>query len=63
MAKHRRRWLVVFAAFFVGFLTDGCTFTYGMFLIEFLDEFEDTRAVTSIIGSLAVSLMNLTGNS
>ena len=59
--NNKRGWLVVVSSFFVRFLTDGLVFSFGILYIEFLDEFQDTRAVTAFTGALATGVMNLSG--
>ena len=53
--------MVVVSAFFIGFLTDGLVLSFGVLLLEFLEEFQDERATTTIIGSLAAGTMYLVG--
>ena len=54
-------WLVVFATFLVGFVTDGIAFSFGILLTELLHAFKQGRASTVIIGSIATGVMHLIG--
>ena len=45
------RWLVLVAAFTCSLLLDGIAFTFGLFYIEFIDYFQESKSKTAWIGS------------
>ena len=57
----RYGWLIVLASFLNHVLVDGISFTFGVFYIEFLDEFQASTSKTSLVGSLLVGTYLMTG--
>lgn len=55
-------WIVVISAFFIGFITDGLVFSFGILLVELLDQFHKGRATTVAIASVMTGVMHLVGN-
>ena len=49
-------WLVVFASFIIHCIADGCAFSFGVFYVELLDHFRESKSKTSLVGSLFVSV-------
>ena len=47
-----RAWSVVAASFFIGFITDGIVYSYGLLFIELLREFKQTKTTSSVIGGI-----------
>ena len=45
-------WMIVCAAFITNILVDGIATTYGVLFVEFVDYFQDSKAKTSLVGSL-----------
>ena len=45
-------WVIMFASFIVNVLVDGVCFTFGLFYIEFLDYFRESKGKTSWAGSV-----------
>ncbi|KAL4217178.1 hypothetical protein ACF0H5_023632 [Mactra antiquata] len=54
-------WLVVFSAFCLTFITDGLVFAFGIMLVEIVEQFEEGRASTGVIVSVASGTMHLIG--
>lgn len=54
-------WVVVFASFTAHMIADGCAFSFGVFYVELLDYFQESKAVTALVGSLFVSVPLITG--
>lgn len=67
MAKGRQRrdggygWVIVFAFFLIEVLVDGIRFSFGVYFVEFLDEFKRGKGETAWVGSLMVAIYNLGG--
>lgn len=55
-------WVIVVSAFFLQAIQDGVRFSYGLFFVEFLTEFRQTKADTAWVGSIMLSVFNLGGN-
>ena len=55
------KWVIVFASFFLSFLTDGIRFSFGLTYKELLAEFNAGKGATAGIGSLMFGMMNFTG--
>ncbi|XP_014673972.1 PREDICTED: uncharacterized protein LOC106814187 [Priapulus caudatus] len=49
-------WMVVLAAFFIHVIADGITYSFGVYLIEFIDYFDSSRSATSLIASILVGV-------
>lgn len=45
-------WMVVFSSFLIHVIADGVVYSFGVFLMEFVDYFNSGRAAASWIGSL-----------
>lgn len=54
-------WVIVFAFFLVEVLVDGIRFSFGVYFVEFLEEFKRGKGDTAWVGSLMVSTYNLAG--
>lgn len=54
-------WMVVFGSFMVHLIADGCAFSFGVFYVEFLDYFKESKGKTAWVGSLFVSVPLITG--
>lgn len=54
-------WVVVIAAFFIGFVVDGLQFSFGLLLVELLDQFQRGRAETAVTASITTGVMHLVG--
>ncbi|XP_052785045.1 monocarboxylate transporter 12-like isoform X2 [Mya arenaria] len=54
-------WVIVLAFFFIEVLVDGCRFSYGIYFVEFVSEFETGKGETAMIGSLMIGVYNLAG--
>ena len=55
-------WVIVLCCFLCNGMVDGMCSTFGIFLPHFLDAFGDSRAKTTIAGSLMAGGFMLTGN-
>ncbi|CAG9784230.1 unnamed protein product [Diatraea saccharalis] len=49
-------WMVVFASFMVHIVTDGLTYSFGIFYAEFLTYFEEGKGKTALIVSILVGV-------
>ncbi|XP_052068972.1 monocarboxylate transporter 12-like [Mytilus californianus] len=56
-----RRWMIVFSAFVINIIVDGCLFSFGVIYVQFLEEFKETRSNTAWIGSMLDSAPMLFG--
>ncbi len=54
-------WVVVFASFVNHVVVDGITFTFGVFYMEFLEFFGESKGKTALVGSLLAGFYLLTG--
>lgn len=54
-------WVVVFASFMVNMIADGITFSFGIFNVEFLKYFGDSKGKTAWIGSIFMASPLLSG--
>jgi len=45
-------WVIVFAAFMINLICDGISFSFGILYTELLDEFEESKSLTSWVGSM-----------
>jgi MFS family permease len=54
-------WVVVFASFINHVIVDGITFTFGVFYIEFLEEYEESKGKTALVGSLLAGFYLMAG--
>ena len=49
-------WVIVLASFFIHVIADGVAYSFGVFLLEFLDYFGGGRGELGWIGSLMVGV-------
>ncbi|CRK99823.1 CLUMA_CG013131, isoform A [Clunio marinus] len=54
-------WVVVFASFLVNMIADGITFSFGIYNVEFLKYFGDSKGKTAWIGSIFMASPLLSG--
>ncbi|KAF8778795.1 Monocarboxylate transporter 14 like protein [Argiope bruennichi] len=54
-------WVVVFAAFMINLIADGVSFSFGILFIDFVDYFGESKAKTSWVGSIFLSMPLLAG--
>lgn len=54
-------WVVVFSSFIISMIADGISFSFGLLYIEFLEEFQASKATTAWIGSLFIAVPLLSG--
>lgn len=54
-------WVVVFASFMVNFIADGVSLSFGILFIDFVEYFESSKAKTSWVGSIFLSMPLLAG--
>lgn len=54
-------WVVVLSSFVISMIADGISFSFGLLYIEFLEEFEASKATTAWIGSLFIAVPLLAG--
>lgn len=54
-------WVVVFASFLINMIADGITFSFGVFNVEFLKYFGDSKGKTAWIGSIFMAFPLLSG--
>lgn len=45
-------WIILGASFFINFLLDGVCFSFGIFFLEFLDYYDESKETTSWVGSV-----------
>lgn len=54
-------WVIVFAFFILEVLMDGVRFSFGLFFVEFLSEFNKGKADTAWVGAIMIGVYNLGG--
>ena len=54
-------WVIVFASFMINMIADGITFSFGIFNVEFLKYFGDSKGKTAWIGSIFMASPLLSG--
>lgn len=54
-------WMIILASFVVHLISDGTSFAFGVLYVEMLDQFQESSGMTSMIGSLYVSLPMIAG--
>lgn len=54
-------WVIVAASFILSMIADGISFSFGLLFIEFLDYFGESKAKTSWIGGLFMSVPLMSG--
>lgn len=55
-------WLVVFASFMCNLTVDGTCYTFGLFLPYFMGQFDSSKSITALAGSLLSGCYLLSGN-
>jgi len=55
-------WVIVLGGFAITMLLGGCTVSFSLLYLEFVDLFDATRAVVGWIGSLYMFMSNILGN-
>ncbi|XP_053403430.1 monocarboxylate transporter 9-like [Mercenaria mercenaria] len=56
-------WVIVVAAFLLQAINGGVRFSYGLYFVEFLNEFNKGKGQTAWVGSIMQSVFNLEGAS
>lgn len=54
-------WIIVFASFVISFITDGVLYTFSIFHVSFLNEFNESKYLTSWISSLLNGCLSIIG--
>lgn len=54
-------WVVVFASFMINFIADGVSLSFGILFVDFVDYFGSSKAKTSWVGSIFLSMPLLAG--
>ena len=54
-------WVVCAASFMVNFILDGTMFSFGILLLELLDDLQETKSVTSWVGSAQLGMSMMMG--
>ncbi|KAL8585917.1 hypothetical protein ACOMHN_061078 [Nucella lapillus] len=54
-------WMVCLASFVVNFIIDGTFFSFGILLLELLDDLQETKSVTSWVGSAQLGMSMMMG--
>ena len=54
-------WVIIVSSFMCLFLTCGALYSVGIFNVIFLDNFHESTATTSLVGSLLIGLIALMG--
>jgi len=54
-------WMVVFASFCIHIVTDGMTYSFGIFYVEFLDYFKEGKGYTAWVASILVGVTLCSG--
>ncbi|XP_013393838.1 monocarboxylate transporter 12 [Lingula anatina] len=54
-------WVVVFSSFLIHILADGIVYSFGIFYVEFLEDFKGSKGETAWVGSLVPGITLLTG--
>lgn len=54
-------WMVVFASFMITLIADGVSLSYGLYNIHLQREFGESKSLTALVGSLLLSMPELTG--
>lgn len=47
-------WVVVFASFMIHVIADGVTYTFGIFYVEFLEYYKESKGTTAWVASIMV---------
>ena len=56
-------WVIVMASFFNHVIVDGIAYTFGVFYVEFLEEFKESKSKTALVGSLLAGCYLFSGMS
>jgi MFS family permease len=56
-----RGWIIVFVSFLINMIADGITFSFGVFNVEFLKYFGDSKGKTAWISSIFMAVPLLSG--
>ncbi|KAL8616123.1 hypothetical protein ACOMHN_066610 [Nucella lapillus] len=54
-------WVVVLASLFCNMIVDGIGYSFGVFLLEFADYFQESKSKVSLVGSLLCGVYNIAG--
>ncbi|XP_071130601.1 monocarboxylate transporter 9-like [Mytilus edulis] len=54
-------WVIVFSAFMINVITDGCSYSFGVLYVFLLDYFQESRSTTAWIGSVFCAVPLLCG--
>ncbi|XP_015914462.1 monocarboxylate transporter 12 [Parasteatoda tepidariorum] len=54
-------WVVVFASFMINFIADGVSLSFGILFVDFINYFGESKAKTSMVGSIFLSMPLLAG--
>lgn len=54
-------WVVVVSSLFISMVADGISFSFGLLYVQFLNHFQESKSVTSWIGSLFMAVPLLSG--
>ena len=54
-------WMVCGASFMVNFILDGTMFSFGILLLALLEDLQETKAVTSWVGSAQLGMSMMMG--
>lgn len=56
-------WMIVLAAMIVSMIVDGISFSFGVYLVEFVDYFGESTQKTAWVGSLIPGMYSMSGTS
>jgi len=56
-------WIIVISAFVTSAIVDGVKYTFGIIFLELVDTFHESRSSTSLIISIQIGALLLTGMS
>lgn len=45
-------WVIMFSSFFINLIVDGVCFSFGIFYVQFLEYFSESKGKTSVVGSV-----------
>jgi hypothetical protein len=54
-------WVIVFSSLMCNIIVDGIAYSFGVFIIEFVDYFKESKGKTALIGSLLCGTYLCTG--
>ncbi|XP_074660512.1 monocarboxylate transporter 14-like [Tubulanus polymorphus] len=55
------RWIVVVSSFIAGFVTTGISYSTSIYYVEWIESFDESYSLTSIVASLNIGLSSLLG--